>query len=159
MRTATLATDATVRQPKGYDVGADVKAIIPGLSKTVEPKLDRFGQPIVRNTGPIERSLSPVLSSNVTKDPVVLELARRGITDIGEPPTKIPAVPSKGLPARELTLTERERMGQATRRAVELVLAQPGFKNLDNAAADTYLKRAVQIVRERTLLAIRLEAR
>jgi hypothetical protein len=153
MRSLTTTLDPTVRAPE--TVGQAMASIVPGLSTTVPPKLDMFGQPIVRTAGTLARALSPALTSAATTDPIVLALATHGITDI--------SVPEKTLnkttyqPAITLSEAERARLGHATRQAVEMVVTNPGWASLDHQAAEEYIHRAIDLAHRNVILQIRSE--
>jgi len=86
VRTVQQAADPVVRQPQA--IAENVKAGIPGLSTSVEPRISRFGQPVVREGGPVRRAVDPLNVSSVVNDPVSRELDRLGVK--GFPPIRPP---------------------------------------------------------------------
>ncbi len=77
-RSLTAAVDPTIRDPKG--IGETVKAGVPGLSPSLPPRLERFGQEVTRPGGAIRRVADPFNVSAVNDDPVVAELGRLGVS-------------------------------------------------------------------------------
>lgn len=77
MRTAQQAVDPVVRQPK--TVAETVKAGVPGLSESVQPRISRYGAPVVREGGPLRRAVDPFNVSSVVNDPIDCELQRLGM--------------------------------------------------------------------------------
>lgn len=150
-RNIAQAVDPVVRQPEG--VGESMKSIIPGASKSVDPKIDRFGQPVERPGNAFSRGLSPVTMSPESKDPVILELERLGVNTLGMPPTKLQK--TARFPERELTVEERAEVGQATRTALERLFAHPKWKELDEDVARHQIGRVVKEARFSATQAIR----
>ena len=74
LRTATRATDTTLRQPEG--IVETIKASLPGLSESVPPRLDAFGNEVQRSSP----FYSPVGVSKEDVDAVDAELDRLGAT-------------------------------------------------------------------------------
>jgi len=81
LRSITRITDPTVRDPKGLEEA--LRASIPGLSTSVTPKRNVFGEDIVRPGGAIQQ-LFPIKSSKEQINAVDQELARLGLT-VGYP--------------------------------------------------------------------------
>lgn len=151
LRNVTQAVDPVVRKPEGA-VEA-VKSIIPGLSQTVPPRLDRFGQPVERPGGPIRRGFTvPELSEEVSKPEAAL-LERLGLT---------PQVPRGDLVldgarvelTREQSQVLREARGKA-RAAVLRRFASLGSRfsrqpvEAQRAAVERELTKAARTVTQR----------
>jgi hypothetical protein len=109
----TGIVDDTVRYPSG--VVESVKAQIPGLSKTVRPKLNAFGEEIKK----------PGLMSKETISPVDKELITLGIS-IG--------LPSNRVLGKTLTPDEYNKYlgesGKIIKTALGNLFQKPGYKNL-----------------------------
>jgi len=60
--------DPVVRQPRG--VVQQVEAATPGLSEGVPARVDRFGQPVTREGGPVRRMADPFNTSAEKQDPI-----------------------------------------------------------------------------------------
>lgn len=143
-RNVAQAIDPVVRDPRG-GITENLKTIVPGVSTSVDPKIDRFGEPVTRPGGPFTRGMSPVGISRETQDPVLQELSRLKIDTIGVPPRTLPA--TKRDPKIELTIEERQRIGRATKQAIQQVLAHPNWANVDEDVARDSIARAVQRAR------------
>lgn len=73
LRTVETATEPIVREKPFF--GAGIIGNIPGLSTTLKPRLDVFGEPIESPRGGIG-ALFPVAITKAKRDPVLLELER-----------------------------------------------------------------------------------
>lgn len=153
-RNITQATDPTVRQPK--NAAEDVKTIVPGLSKTVEPKLDRLGGEVQRSGGAAVQ-LTPFNVGTPSKDPVIQELTRLKVDSLGVPPKKLPATSKE--PAVELSVDERKRMGAAVREELEKLFRHPRWSGLNEDVARDKIAEAARRGRARVTKAIRREHR
>ncbi len=142
-RNVAQAIDPVVREQK--TVEGSIRSVVPFASKTVEPKLDRFGQPVVRPGGAFNRGFNPLTLSTESKDPLLEELGRLKVESIGTPPTKLED--TKASPGRELTSAERQEMGVAVRSALETLFARPGWKDLDEDVARDLVGKAVSTAR------------
>jgi hypothetical protein len=157
-RNITQSIDPVERDPQTALEAA--QSIIPGLSTSVQPKLTRFGQPVERPGDPVSRGFSPFTISPESTDPVVRALALLGIENLALPAKKLNA--TRELPEIELTVAERQQMGQMTRAALEQVFAMPEVQALmrsgtaaDKAEAHVYVQRAVEQARAQARIAIR----
>jgi len=114
------AKDETLRQT--YNPLDVIKSRIPGLSETLQPKRDLWGNPIKRAGTLVQRFFSPMQTSEAKKDVIDNELLRLGISK-GIPKEKI-----KGI---ELTPQEHDelqkRVGALSRKAIENVFSRSGF--------------------------------
>lgn len=137
LRNVTQAVDPVVRQPEGA-VEA-VKTIVPGLSTDVPPRLDRFGQPVVRPGGPIRRGFTVPEVSEEHSTPVMALLERVGVT---------PQVPRGTLKRRGETVPLTREQDFARREAIgrERQWRLERLANLPNVAQipDLGLKRLVE---------------
>lgn len=157
-RNVAQAIDPVVRDPKG-SLTDNLKTIVPGMSQDVAPKLDRFGEEVKRPGGPFTRGLSPIGISPESKDPMIVELTKIGMNDIGLPPKRLSALPSKHIPAMDLTIEERQTYGRARRAAIEAVLRQPQYQQLDEEQKRAAIKKAVDTAAERAVFGIRARRR
>ena len=66
-----------MRQPSG--VGESIAAGVPGLSEGVPARIDRFGEVVTREGGPVRRAADPFNVSSVKEDTVARELDRLGV--------------------------------------------------------------------------------
>lgn len=119
VRAIANMTDDTMREPKG--IVESIKSGLPGLSKTIRPRLDQFGEP-VKKIGALERGLSPIQSQKVSTDPIVSELSRLDIT--------IP-VPGKSHGGVKLTDDEYfsyvQQKGKKVREKLERIVNSPAY--------------------------------
>jgi hypothetical protein len=152
VRTAQQAVDPVVRQPR--TIAETVKAGVPGLSEQVPPRISRFGEPVVREGGPVRRALDPFNVSSVTDDPVARELDRLGVKLTLPSPTA--AVP--GGVTREQETEVRQRRGQAVRRGLERLMAAPRYQQLSDLQRADVAERLIDRARQRENRTIRLGA-
>lgn len=78
--------DPTLRQAKSLI--DTIKSRTPGYSQDVAPRRDIFGEPIKYQGGPLVRGVSPIAQSEISKDPVRMELTRLDMS-IRPPANKI----------------------------------------------------------------------
>jgi hypothetical protein len=138
-RSLTAAVDPTVRAPQG--IAETIQAAVPGLSASVEPKLDRFGQAVTRPGGPFRRAADPFNVTPVSDDPVVAELGRLGVK-MG------PQVATMHLPAgAQLTRQEdfdvRQLKGTVVGQVLANLIALPGYQQLPDDVKAEVLDRAI----------------
>lgn len=159
VRNVTQAMDPVAREPRG--VKEHVASMLPGLSTSVSPRLDIFGQPAKRPAGipgvpdPVERGFSPITMSPVSKDPVVTALKTLGLT-LGAPTKDLQATRTQDKIV--LSTEERTRVGQATHAAAERLVANAAFQALmtkDAEAAGRALNAAINRAREQVYGQIR----
>lgn len=77
LRTAQRATDQTYRRPQSAK--ERFKAALPGLSQSVNPRLDRFGQPVIRPGGVVGGALNIFGLKKDESDPVSVAMKRAGV--------------------------------------------------------------------------------
>jgi hypothetical protein len=143
-RTIQQGMDPTVRRPRG--VVEQVESFTPGLSTRVPARIDRFGQPVVREGGPVRRMLDPFNTSTEQHDPIADELSRLGLT---------PSVPTGRimLPGRRSLTPEQQRdvaqrQGQAVRVALEREMMRPGYPRMPDVVRTRVLEHAINAAHE-----------
>lgn len=128
------AMDDTVRDPQ--TIAENVKTGIPGLSKTVRPKLDPYGEPAKKPAGPVERFFSPVQTSRESDDQVTKELERLSVV-----------VPSAGRSQAGVKLTDAEyhefieRKGKKVREGLERLISASNYKKQDDTVRKSRLEK------------------
>jgi hypothetical protein len=146
-RSARDWKDPVVRRP---DSAADAfKANVPGLSESVRPRIDRFGEEVTREGGPVRRTFDPMNVSSERDDPVARELDRLGVT---------PVTPRAVLTRRgeQLEMTSQQETalqqmkGRAMRFALERLIASAGYQQLDDSQRTARLERAIRAANQRT---------
>lgn len=130
LRNTTRAVDPVIREVHSPLDAA--KEIIPGLSSTLPPRLDLFGQPLTRPGGPVTRALSPTLPVPASSDPVAtyLDTIQQPLrTDRRE--TSLNIAPGVRIPVpADVDLSRRESGGQTLHAVLEQVIANPRFQAL-----------------------------
>lgn len=125
-RTAAQVFDRTQRAPEG-PVEA-VKGIVPGLSKTIEPLVDRFGEPVQANGSPLIRGF---YQASPARD----EALSRVLDRAGVFPQR-PNARLQGVDGKPIKLTRPEETvlmmarGRARRLAYESVVGNKDFAGL-----------------------------
>lgn len=142
-RSLTAAVDPTVRAPQG--IMETVKAGVPGLSSSVEPRLTRFGQEVTRPGGPVRRAADPFNVSAVTDDPVVAELGRLGVS-MGPQSAQMALPPGQHL-TRQEDFDVRKLKGTAVGSVLDNLIALPAYHQLPDSAKADVLERAIQQAR------------
>lgn len=141
-RTIRDAKDAVQRAPRG--AGEQLRAGVPGISETVPPRIDRFGEAVTREGGPTRRALDPFNASTVKHDPVADELARLGV--------KL-TLPSRSVTGQTLTRQQevdvQQRRGRAVRAALERLVAAPGYQRMSDTLKTEVLEKAIETARRR----------
>lgn len=127
-RTVTQATDTTVRMPK--TAGEVFQSNVPGLSRRVEPRLNRFGEEVSRPGGR-GAAIDPFNRSPVAQDSVSSELQRLGVS-LDVPNDRI-ALPQGVQLTSEQSFALRRDKGQAVRLKIEQLLANPNYQRLPDA--------------------------
>ena len=156
VRTVQQAVDPVVRQPRS--IAETVKAGIPGLSESVEPRIDRFGREVVREGGPMRRALDPLNTSSVVDDPIAGELAR--LVPVADSlglegwPLSLPSrkVTGKGIDplTREQETAAMKARGQAVRAAAERVIQSSSYQRMTDEQRARALDRAIDTARRRS---------
>src|SRR6185369_13054202 len=114
-------TDPVQRQPR--TIGEQIASSLPGLSETVPPRVTRFGEPVVREGGALQRAGDVFNSATETADPVAQELDRLGVK------LTLPSatVAAPGEVTREQETEAKQRRGRAVRAALEKLMANPRY--------------------------------
>jgi Fe-S cluster biosynthesis and repair protein YggX len=122
MRTAAQAVDPYIRQPQG--IAETIAANVPGLSQNVPARLTAFGEPIQRETAP----LNPYATSTEKTDPMTVELNRLQY-NTGFVGSSISNVPLN----REQQRQYQEIAGQLTKRLFERVIARDAYQQMNDS--------------------------
>lgn len=143
LRNVQRAIDPVVRQPRSF--GEQIKAGLPGLSTEVEPMLSRYGEPIVRSGGPIQRSIGVPEMEPQRRDWIDDELNRLNI-QIGRPGTRVeirnPMTGELYRLSPEQTTAIRESRGKATRAELAILMGIPGYSDLPDELKRELIARA-----------------
>lgn len=139
-RTVTEALDPKVRKPEGIWEG--VKANVPGLSTSVPARLDRFGNEVQRQGGPLRRAADPFNVTPETKDPVLLELSRIHAR-VGFPANRLAGLDL----TREQKRAVEQIKGRATHAALQRMFRSELYQGLDDSAKARAVDRLVAKVR------------
>lgn len=121
---------------------------IPGVSETLEPKLDVFGEPVRIDESLGPDFLSPLAYSRDSKDPV-RQLLGDGIM-AGKPSNRIQG---KGLPRGGVELTDKEyswfvrKQGRIARAQLERIVRSPEFRRLDMDQQQAIVNRVFDAAR------------
>lgn len=144
LRNIAQTTDPVIRDPNG--VVESVKAIVPGLSNRVSPKLGRYGEPIERSGTALRRLLGVPEVEPTTSDWIDKELNRLGV-DVGTPSDRLTLPEWFQGGDRQMTEAEslaiREARGRATRARLALLMAAPGYQRLPDWARAQMIRRAI----------------
>jgi len=103
---------------------------VPGLSRRVEPRLNRFGEEVSRPGGR-GAAIDPFNRSPVAQDSVSSELQRLGVS-LDVPNDRI-ALPQGVQLTSEQSFALRRDKGQAVRLKIEQLLANPNYQRLPDA--------------------------
>lgn len=122
LRNLSQAVDPVVRDPRGAK--ESIESIIPGLSKSVPPRLDRFGREVERPGGALERGFAVPGRSPETKDPVNALLRRLELTP------DLPRTTALGDLSRDDELAVRKAIGQERYARLQKFVDRPGFDQL-----------------------------
>jgi len=138
LRTGARVMDPVQRSPK--TIADTVKAGLPGLSSTVPPRLNRFGQPVATPS-----AFDPFSSSPVKRDPVSDEMRRIGYN---------PSRPTDRLMSRgvrlELSADKQQELeaerGQVSYAALERLIKSDDYRRMtedqQREAAEDRVSRA-----------------
>lgn len=143
------ALDPTVRQAN--TVGQKLEAKIPGLSRSLPPRLDQFGRPIQRANGsPLVQGLGAMLDISQSRtdqsDPVTRELDRLKVS---------PGLPGKTVRIEKhpVTMTAAEynavlrELGPRTHEYLQSLIRDPWYQSLSDEDRATVLKRTITNLR------------
>lgn len=143
LRNVQRAIDPVVRQPRTF--GEQIKAGLPGLSTEVEPMLSRYGEPIVRAGGPLQRSIAVPEMEPQRRDWIDEELTRLNI-QIGRPSNRVeirnPATGELYRLTPEQATAIRENRGKSTRAELAMLMGIPGYTELPDTLKRELIMRA-----------------
>lgn len=125
--------DPTIRQSEGLI--EEFKAVIPGLSQELLPRLNAFGEEQRRETSP----LGPAMITTAKNDPVNAELVRLDV-NVGFVGDSIHNVPLN----REEQQAYQQLSGAKKKEILRTVIASPIYQGLDDMVKSAILERAVQ---------------
>jgi hypothetical protein len=109
---------------------------VPGLSRSVEPRIDRFGEVATRDGGPLRRAGT---NSASCRSVYRLELpAGRSLT-------------------REQETELKQRRGRAVRGALERLMSDPRYSRIDDAVRINAIDRLLSRVRSQMSQSLRRE--
>jgi hypothetical protein len=124
-----------------------IKARLPGLSNSLEPALDIWGEE-QKQGGLISQFLSPGYTKERSKDPVTIEVSRlyKSIKETDLLPKVAQNFSDKGneyvLTAQERTLFQQE-MGQKNYSDIQQLINSSGYKQADDQGKAKMIKRIV----------------
>jgi hypothetical protein len=147
-RTVRDAMDSTVRDPAG--VTEQFKALAPGLSSSVPARIDRFGQTVTKEGGPMRRALDPFNTSTASSDPVLDELGRLGVR-MGMPGGTVTGADLSREQSRGLQMAK----GSTTRAALETLIASPRYQALDDLQRAAVVEAVIDRTRDRVQTGVR----
>jgi hypothetical protein len=138
-----------------------IQSIVPGASAALPPRLDRFGRPVERTGGRAAGMLPLTADEGPKDDPVLNGLSALGVTSIGLPPKAIGREGSRTAARVELTVEERQQVGQATYKALEQLFrtSLPALQRMEPTAAESRVRRVVDDARARVYQEIRRSRR
>ena len=139
-RTLTHAIDPVVRKPDGFT--EQVMTGIPGLSDNVPARINRFGQDVTRQGGPLKRAADPFDVSTVSNDPVLAELGRLNVR-MGMPAGKMGGVELDR--AQQLQLQKLK--GSAAHELLSKVVSSPKYARLSDERKAELLEAAIDRAR------------
>lgn len=138
LRNVARVADPVVRQPEG--LLESFQANLPGLSQNVQPRLTRYGEPIVREDS---SALVVPETSPVQRDAISDELHRLGV--------RLATPTDRMAVGRQLTRDEslqvRQARGRTVRALLSAVMGAPGYESLPDAARSELLQRALEEVK------------
>lgn len=152
VRSLAQTADPTIRRPE--TVAEGVTAMIPGASTTLNPRLDRFGQPVQRVGGPLNRMFNIFEGSPEVSDPVAEALAAAGKNLKPAAPVRTLLVGNQEVALnRDDAFALGQAKGQALYALLKPVIERPGFKTLSKEqqkqTLDRLLRRSNDTVSQR----------
>ena len=154
VRSVQQATDPVVRQPDGFT--ENVKAALPGLSKTVEPRIGRAGQVVTREGGGLRHAADPFsVSTADQEDAVAKELHRLGVR-LTSPSGRVTLPEGMSLTRKGETAV-KQAQGGTVWRALQGVMASPQYQALGEEQRRRVLERVINTVRQQTNQQVRAE--
>lgn len=149
MRNVAQANDPVLRKPT--TAVENVESIIPGLSGNVPPRLTRFGQPVIRPGGSLQRGVNPVGVSEERPDKVQQMLDELKV-NLGSPSGKLTVKGKSVHLNQDDKFALQVAQGQAHRQALEHLQDRKGVtdkmvhKVLSRATEDVD-RRAASLLR------------
>ena len=139
--------DPTVRTTGG--IGEAIQAKIPGLSSSLAPRLDVFGQE-VKNEGGVLGLLDPTRSkADKSNDPVLREFAKLGV-NVGMPSNRMF---NTTLDTYEFAEFQKVN-GRVLKDVLDTLVVSPLFQNASTAKKQELLEKTVTKVRAQTKAAV-----
>lgn len=141
-RNIAQAIDPTVRKPGS--ALESVKAIIPGVSQSVPPRLDVYGQPVQRDGNWFQRGMAvaPLALSPSKADPIDALLSDLGIGL--QVPRPVINISDRRVPlSDEQTTTLVQAIGQERRNRLEQLVRDGNFQRLNLDTKAKFVRRAL----------------
>lgn len=145
-RNVAQGIDPVVRKPQ--NMIERVEAALPGLSKGVQPRLSRFGEPVVREGGPLRRAVPVPGSSTVKQDPIAEKLSILGIK-LNLPDDQMQIGKTRVKLSEEESFALRQAKGQEVRKGLERYVGNPAFERKSPEAQERILRDAITRARQR----------
>ena len=122
-----------------------VKARVPGLSQSLAPRIDIFGEE-VKNEGGLGRLLDPFgTKTDKSNDPVLAEVRKQGI-DLGLPSNRMF---NTALDTHEFAQYQQIQ-GKVLKQALQAVINSPAYKNASASDKQKFIDSTVTEVRSET---------
>jgi hypothetical protein len=124
VRTVQQARDPVVRRPQGFK--ENIQAGIPGRSEQLPARIDRFGDVVTREGGPVRRAADPFNVSGAVDDPVAREIDRLGV-NLSLPSNRLELPDGRRLTGHQEQALQQAR-GRAVRAALERAMGQRSYQ-------------------------------
>jgi hypothetical protein len=135
------ALDPTIRRVE--NIFDKVKSRTPGLSRTVLPRLNLWGEPITYEGGPIAQLISPIFISSDTESPADDEMVRLKVA-VG--------MPGKSIAGIKLTPEQHNEYirtaGQLAKQRLDEVLNSTAYKNMSDDRKASLIKTIIRQTRK-----------
>jgi hypothetical protein len=120
-----------------------IKAKIPGLSETLMPRRDIWGQPMPNNTALINRALTAIYEQQVSTDPVNLAMLNLGIAGT------LPQRSIRNVPLTEQQYDDFARIaGRMTKMRLDVIVRSPDFSRWPSDTQYDVIKETIDQSRE-----------
>jgi hypothetical protein len=145
-RTVRDAVDPVQRKPE--TAGQAFRVNIPGASSSVRPRVDRFGEVVAREGGPVRRAVDPFNVSSVVTDRVASELDRLGVR-LNLPQDVIRRRGERVELSSQQEVALQQIKGRAIRFALERLIDSAGYQRLADEQRAERLERAIRSANQR----------
>jgi len=148
LRSIASATDPVMRRPR--TVADYIKVGIPGLSQTVEPRLDTFGQERQKPGSGATRAFDVTRTFPVTAEPVRDALTAAGVRIGTAEPVRSMTINGVDVPIpADQGLEFGKAKGQAIYALLKPIIDNPGFQRLPKEYQQKLLEKMITQARER----------